>query len=296
MAESRIVVAAGPAERLDRWLRRALPGVSRRLAAQLIAEGTVRVDGHRARKGAVVAPGARVELPSVLALAPNPACHLAILHEDASLVAVDKSGGMPSHPNDPRERDTAVNFLLARYPETGVLGGGLVHRLDTGTSGVLLAARSAGAWEAARSAFRNRLVEKHYLAIVAGRAPAETTVQLALAHDPSDRRRMVGARAGLRAWPAESRITRLAGDDDTSLVAVVMRTGVTHQIRVHLASLGHPVVGDRLYGGPPSPLAAGRHALHASAIILPATPQRPPLTVRSPFPSDLRAVWPDGVD
>jgi 23S rRNA pseudouridine1911/1915/1917 synthase len=295
MADSRIVVADGPAERLDRWLRRALPGVSRRLAAQLIADGTVRLDGRRARKGSLVVPGARVELPEALGLAPNPALDLEVLHEDASLVAVDKPGGMPSHPNDPRERDTAANFLLARYPETADLGGGLVHRLDTGTSGVLLAARSRAAWEATRRAFRERRVEKHYTAIVAGRAPAEATVQLALAHDPSDRRRMVGARAGLRAWPAESRITRIAERGDASVVAVVMRTGVTHQIRAHLASLGHPVLGDRLYGGPASPLAPGRHALHARALIVPATAASPALEIRSPFPSDLRQLAPDVV-
>jgi 23S rRNA pseudouridine1911/1915/1917 synthase len=292
MAESRIVIADGPAERLDRWLRRALPGVSRRLAAQLIADGTVRVDGRRARKGSLVGPGARVELPSPLALAPNPDCRVEVLHEDAALVAVDKPGGMPSHPNDPRERDTVVNFLLARYPETAELGGGLVHRLDTGTSGVLLAARSRDAWEATRSAFRERRVHKHYTAIVAGRAPAEATVRLALAHDPADRRRMIGARPGLRTWPAESHVTRIAEHGETSVVTVVMRTGVTHQIRVHLASLGHPVLGDALYGGPSAPLAPGRHALHASVLIVPDAEGGPGLTIRSPLPSDLQRLVP----
>jgi 23S rRNA pseudouridine1911/1915/1917 synthase len=289
MADRELVV--DEAERLDRWLRRAVPGLSRRLAHRLIADGAVRVDGRRARKGTRLGPGARVLLPDLSALVADHALILPVVHEDASLVAVDKPGGMPSHPLDPREGGTVVAFLLARYPETAALAGGLVHRLDTGTSGLLLAARSSAAWAALRAAFRARAVEKRYLALVAGRA-GDATVDVPLAHDPRDPRRMIAARPGLRAWPAESRITRIASDGETSLVAVVMRTGVTHQIRVHLAELGHPVLGDRLYGGPPAGLPPRRHALHATGLVLPAMDGRPALAVESPLPGDLVALAP----
>jgi 23S rRNA pseudouridine1911/1915/1917 synthase len=285
--DERDVVVEGAAERFDRWLRRALPGLSRRLIHTLIAEGSVRVDGRRATKGFVVQPGVHVTVPAQLTLTPNPSLGLSVLYEDAFLIAIDKPGGLPSHPLDPRERDTVANFVLARYPETAPLGGGLTHRLDTGTSGVLLAARTLEHWHAVRAAFRDHVVAKRYLALVPGTVPAETTVDLPLSHDPRDRRRMVPARPGLRAWPAVSVVRRVASGGATSLVSIVMHTGVTHQIRVHLASLGHPVVGDALYGGPPADLPSGRHALHGADLTLPALGGCGPVTIQSPLAADL---------
>jgi 23S rRNA pseudouridine1911/1915/1917 synthase len=285
--DERDVVVEGAAERFDRWLRRALPGLSRRLIHTLIAEGSVRVDGRRATKGFVVQPGARVTVPAQLTLAPNAALALTVLYEDALLIAVDKPGGLPSHPLDPRERDTVANFILARYPETAILGGGLIHRLDTGTSGVLLAARTPEGWHTVRAAFRDHVVAKRYLALVPGTVPAETTIDLSLSHDPGDRRRMVPARPGLRAWPAVSVVRHVSSGGSTSLVSIVMQTGVMHQIRAHLASLGHPVLGDALYGGPAADLPPGRHALHAADLTLPALAGCGPVTIQSPLAADL---------
>jgi len=290
--DERSIVATGASERLDHWLRRELPGLSRRVLHVLIADGSVRVDGRRARKGDLVQAGMRVTLPGLGVLAPNPALPLTVLYEDSALVAIDKPGGMPSHPLDPRERDTIANALLARYPETESLAGGLAHRLDTGTSGVLLAARSAAVWTDLRAAFRSKTVTKRYLAITSGVAPEAADVDLALSHHPSDRRRMVPARPGVRSWPARSAIRRMASDGTASLVAITMRTGVTHQIRVHLAHLGHPVLGDALYGGAPCPLPPGRHALHAAALELPAIGVLPPLTIESPLAADLQPLLP----
>lgn len=292
--DPRRLVAAGPDERLDRWLRRALPGLSRRVLHALIADGSVRIDGRRAGKGSVVRAGATVTLPEPddVLLAASPELPLSVLAETAAYVAVDKPGGMPSHPLDPRERGTVANALLARYPETATLGGGLAHRLDTGTSGVLLAARSLEAWSLLRSAFRARTVEKRYLALVAGMAPRAARVEVPLAHDPADRGRMIAARPGLRAWPAETTVERLAAGRGVSLVAVAMRTGVTHQIRAHLAHLGHPVLGDARYGGPDAGLGPRRHALHATAVTVPALAAEPPLRVESPLPGDLVALLP----
>jgi 23S rRNA pseudouridine1911/1915/1917 synthase len=288
----REVVASGPSERLDRWLRRELPGLSRRVVHALIDDGSVRLDGRRATKGTVVQAGTRVTLPVAVALAANPALPLTILYEDPWLVAVDKPPGLPSHPLDPRERDTIANALLARFPETAALAGGLAHRLDTGTSGVLLAARSAATWAGLRAAFRARTIGKRYLALVAGTAPPQVTVDLPLSHDPADRRRMIAARPGLRSWPARTTVRRLASDATTSLVAVDMASGVTHQIRVHLAHVGHPVLGDALYGGPSAALTPGRHALHAAELVLPSLDGRAPLTIRSPLAADLERLAP----
>lgn len=288
----REVVASGPSERLDRWLRRELPGLSRRVVHALIDDGSVRLDGRPAAKGTVVQAGTRVTLPAAVALAANPALPLTILYEDPWLVAVDKPPGLPSHPLDPRERDTIANALLARFPETAALAGGLAHRLDTGTSGVLLAARSAATWAVLRAAFRARAIGKRYLALVAGTAPPQVTVDLPLSHDPADRRRMIAARPGLRSWPARTTVRRLASDATTSLVAVDMASGVTHQIRVHLAHVGHPVLGDALYGGPSAALAPGRHALHAAELVLPSLDGRAPLIIRSALAPDLERLAP----
>jgi len=290
--EERDVVASGPSERLDRWLRRELPGLSRRLVRALIDDGSVRLEGRRVGKGALVHAGMRVTLPMSVALAPNPAMPLTILYEDPWLVAVDKPGGLPSHPLDPREHATVANALLARFPETAALAGGLTHRLDAGTSGVLLAARSAETWATMRAAFHARAVGKRYLALVAGIAPRDATVDLPLSHAPADRRRMIVARPGLRSWAAVSTIHRLATDGVTSLVSIAMETGVTHQIRVHLAHLGHPILGDALYGNPTGALAPGRHALHATELALPALDGRAPLTIRSPLAPDLERLAP----
>src|SRR5262249_6288225 len=145
-----------------------------------------------------------------------------------------------------------------------------VHRLDTGTSGVLLAARDAATFGALREALAAGRVEKHYLAVVAGAASAldGRCADVALAHDPRDRPRMIPSRPGLRAWRAGTAFRVLMAARGRSLVEATIRTGVTHQVRVHLAHLGHPVLGDVLYGDAVADLPHGRHALHAASIAL----------------------------
>lgn len=284
--------AGGP--RLDAFLAAALAGLSRRLVRRVIAEGAVRVNGRRAAKGLRLRPGDRVTLPDLPdALAPEPALALPVLHEDAALAVIDKPGGMPAHALDPRRRGTAAAFVLARWPETADIGDalapGLIHRLDGGTSGVLVVARTAESFAALRAALAARRIEKRYLAVVAGRAE-DARVDTPLAHDSRDRRRMAAAEPGDRSWPAETEIRVVERGHERSLVAVTMRTGVTHQIRVHLALTGHPVVGDALYGGPPAALPEGRHALHASGITLPHPTDGRLMDVESPLPEDLGAL------
>ena len=296
MAALTLSVGAG-AVRLDTFLRGALPAMSRRLVRRLIAEGAVCVNGRPAAKGVRVAPGDRVTLPDLPAtITPEPGLALAVLHEDDALVALDKPGGMPGHALDPRQRGTAAAFLLARYPEMADVGDplapGLVHRLDSGTSGLLVAARTRAAHCALRAALRARAVEKRYLAWVAGDASAldGARVALPLAHDPRDRRRMLPATAGVRAWPAETRLAIVAAGRERSLVEATILTGVTHQVRVHLAARGHPVLGDVLYGGAPAGLPRGRHALHAAGLTLPHPTDGRPLSLSALLPADLAAL------
>lgn len=288
---------AAPAVRLDVFVRAALPGWSRRLVHRLLAEGTVRVNGRVAAKGEPIRPGDRIELPDLPhGIAAEPTMALRVLYEDARLIAVDKRGGIPSHPIDPRERGTAAGFLVTRWPEMVQVGDplapGLVHRLDTGTSGVLVAARTAAAWTSTRAAFRARRVEKRYLAVVHGR-PDELDrrhVDIPLSHDPSNRRRMIPARPGLRAWPAETDLRVVRVFRGRALVEATIRTGVTHQVRAHLAHLGHPVIGDVVYGGAPGELPARRHALHATTVTIPSSPSGRALTITSEFPAELAAL------
>jgi len=287
----RVLTAQSPV-RLDAFVHEALPGLSRRLARLVIAEGAVRVNGQRAPKGTVLRPGDQVTLPDEPHLVPEPDLAIPVVFEDAALVAVDKPAGMPGHVLDPRVRGSVAGFLLARYPETACLdeplAAGLVHRLDTGTSGLLLAARTPRAHAALRAAFRSHLVEKTYLAVVEGEPPGVHRISAPLAHDPRDRRRMVPAAAGARAWPAETRVEVVRAASRRSLVRAVTRTGVTHQVRAHLALLGYPLVGDPLYGRPLAGFA--RHALHAAGIDLPHPDNGRPVSLVSRLPPELETL------
>jgi 23S rRNA pseudouridine1911/1915/1917 synthase len=294
---SRVTLTVGdvpPARRLDAFVHATMPALSRRLVHRLIADGDVRVNGRRVPKGERLRPGDAVTLPALPgSIAPEPELALPVAYEDDWLVAVEKPGGMPGHALDPRQRGTAAAFLLARNPEMATVGDplapGLVHRLDTGTSGLLLAARTAAAHAAARAALRARAVEKRYLAVVEGVAHAldGRLVRLPLAHDPRDRRRMAPVTGAARAWPAESALAVVRGTGERTLLEVTIRTGVTHQVRVHLARLGHPVVGDVLYGARPAELPRGRHALHACRLTLTHPASGRPLVIVSALPAEL---------
>lgn len=288
------VLTVSAAGRLDAFVLGAGLPLSRRIVHRLIADGDVRLNGRRAAKGARVAPGDEVSVPWLTALAPEPALPVRIAHVDDEVVALDKPGGMPSHALDPRETGTAAAFLVAHFPETASVGepfaAGLAHRLDTGTSGLLLAARTADVFARLRDAFTARRVTKRYLAVVTGRLDAPADVAHPLAHDSTDRRRMRVARADEPSWPAHTHVEPLARDGAHLLVAATIRTGVTHQVRVHLASLGLPVVGDHLYGSTGTALPVGRHALHASALGIEAGVLSEPLALASDLPDDLRAL------
>lgn len=282
--------------RLDSFLRRQLPHLSRRAVRELIASGKVLVDGRPAPKGVRLTGGERIDVPSRIAhsqhLAPNPDLAVPILYEDPYLVAVDKPSGISSVALRPYERFTVANFLLARYPEMGDLSplgleAGLVHRLDRNTSGVLLAARTRFVRDFLAAEFGHGRVSKGYWALVHGRVPRGGVVDLPLQHDPADRRKIRIAPTGSAGRVARTRYDPLQWFGDAyTLLWVEITTGVMHQIRAHLASIGHPILGDALYGG--QPLSLRRHFLHAARISFTHPHLLSPLTVEAPLPTELR--------
>jgi 23S rRNA pseudouridine1911/1915/1917 synthase len=297
------VVLQGEEERLDRFLVRHLPDCSRRQARLAIGAGGVLVNGRRGRKGYTVRPGdvVRADL-SILDGEPTaqPELQVSTLYVDEAVVAVDKPAGMPSIALRADDRDTLANYLLGHYPELRALGGspfeaGLVHRLDTPTSGVLVAARTVAAWDDLRAQFRARRVQKLYLAVVAGNVTTRGIVATAIAHRPRRPREMAvcvdPAHAQvLRARPALTRYRPLRRFDNATLLAVRIPTGVRHQIRVHLASIGHPIVGDQLYADTASARAADRLLLHAVRLGISHPTTRRRLIIRCPLPGDFQAA------
>ncbi len=223
---------------------------------------------------------------------------LRIVHADGQVVVADKPAGMPSHPLKPGETGTAANALVGRFPELASVGpapreGGLVHRLDTDTSGLLLAARTDAAHALLRAQFAARTVEKGYLALVAGELHAGGEIDVPLAHDPHDARKVRAASdpewaEAHEARPASTRFTPALRRAGFTLVDVEIATGVLHQIRAHLAFIGHPLAGDALYGGPELP-GLSRHFLHAARLAF-AHPDGSRPRFDSPLPEDLASV------
>jgi 23S rRNA pseudouridine1911/1915/1917 synthase len=283
--------------RLDVFLARHIPHWSRRTAQRAIATERVRINGRRARKGQLIRSGDIVHVADDLldppTLQPNPDLALTVLYEDAAVIAIDKPAGMPSHALRTTETATVANFLLARYPELATVGKsrlepGIIHRLDTDTSGSLLVGRTAQAYDALRKQFAAQQVTKEYLALVHGAVTIAGRVDTAMIHDPGDRRRM-RVRSATDSGRIRAALTyyrpleRLRG---ATLLSVQIVTGVMHQIRVHLASIGYPIIGDRLYGRPTAVLRAPRQLLHASrlAFVHPLTPK--PISITSVPPRD----------
>ncbi len=284
-------------KRLDAFLSARLPHLSRRRVVRLIEEGAVRIDGHLAHKGSRLRSGQSVqvlaELVAVTRLQPNPDLPVIVLYEDPHFVAVSKPSGLPSHALHPAERRSVANFLLARYPEmqalpAGNLEAGLVHRLDRETSGVLVAARDLPSYQFLCSEFRNRRVRKGYWALVHGTVLKPATVRLGLEHDPLDRRKVRPSRGRESGREAVTHYWPIENFREYTLLRVEIETGVMHQIRAHLAHLGHPVVGDSLYYQDLHGL--GRHFLHAAEVVVRHPANRLPLTISAPMPPEFE-TW-----
>ena len=306
-ARTLAVDEAGAGERLDRWLARVMPETSRARLQAVIAAGGVLVEGRAARPSLRLKAGQSV---SVRLPAPRPADPLAedipitVVHEDRHLLVVDKPAGLVVHPGAGRASGTLVNALLHRVRDLSGVGGvlrpGIVHRLDRGTSGLLVVAKDDATHLALSRQFSGRTVEKEYLAVVLGvpRA-AEGTIDVPIGRDPIHRQRM-SVRAP-RGRAARSTYRVVEALDGAALLRVRIATGRTHQIRVHLAALGHPVAGDATYGGRRSPAsrrpearaaleALARPALHAARLAFthPSSGER--LSFESPLPADLQEL------
>jgi 23S rRNA pseudouridine1911/1915/1917 synthase len=271
------IVSAGEADlRLEHFVRRRVAGISRGSVQRLLERRLVLVDGRGALKGlrlrpgqqVVVAAAARSERPL-----PQPDLDLDVLVVRPELVAIDKPAGRACHPLVPGETDTVANALVARFPECAAASpflreAGLVHRLDWSTSGVLLAARDPQSYGRLRGQFSGGQVIKHYLAIVVGEARAGR-VEASLRTVPGDPRRMEVAPAErqVEGQRAETEFEPLQHSAGYTLLHLRCRTGRRHQVRVHMAHLGHPLLNDRVYGGPSFPGTPGAF-LHASRVVL----------------------------
>jgi 23S rRNA pseudouridine1911/1915/1917 synthase len=272
-------------------LARRLVVASKREIVELITHHQVHVNGRWGKKGLRVRSGDTVTAPVVASLQPNHALPITVIHVDDGLIVVDKPAGIASVARRHTDMATVANFLLAHFPETATaspspLEAGLAHRLDTATSGLLLAARTPAMYAALRAQFHSHLPKKDYCALVVGELCTGGTCSAPLAPAGKGRQRMrvdygnSGQAASTAYFPLEV----LPG---STLVQVSIATGVRHQIRAHLATLGYPLVGDTLYGDAKQTV---RLCLHATALTFQHPLTQHPLHVTSPLPADFLAV------
>jgi 23S rRNA pseudouridine1911/1915/1917 synthase len=288
------VASPDAGQRLDNWLNARLPDTSRSRIQDWIKRGHVRVNGAGSRPSYTLRGGETIDVqpvePVPLHAAPEE-IPLVTLYEDADLVAIDKPAGMVVHAGAGVHSGTLVNALLHRFAELSGVGGamrpGIVHRLDRFTSGVLLVAKNDAAHRRLAEQFSGRQVSKTYLALVEGEVKAESgRVSRPIARDPAHRTRMTARlAAGRAAWSEYRVLRRFSG---FTLLEVRIGTGRTHQIRVHLASIKHPVVGDTLYGAAAQP-DLGRFFLHAHRIEFRQPTTGEAIIVVSPLAPELEA-------
>lgn len=307
-----LLIDAGKAgSRLDRFLADAFPASRRSLVVEAISRGDVAVNGRPAAKSARLRAGDRVAVGQLLervdiAVRPNFNVAVEIVHDDPELLALNKPAGTPVHPLHHAEDDTLANGLIARFPKLRRIGEdplfpSLLHRLDTDTSGVVLAARTQRAYAALRAQFSAREVTKVYQALVHGRLKEPVTLVNRLIHDPRRRGRMLVvddrdhvARSETR-YAAVTQVAVVSATPTLSLVTATIATGVTHQIRCQLAHAGFPIVGDKVYGrGGDESLLPSRHFLHAHTITFCHPESGGPTTIEAPLPDELDAVLVEG--
>jgi 23S rRNA pseudouridine1911/1915/1917 synthase len=301
--------------RLDRFLSRTPGGFSRQHYARVVRDGLVLINGRPAKPSSPVHPGDRINLDDLaLSLRPDSTpvpdqtlaepIPLEVVHQDRHLLVINKPAGMCVHPGAGRTGGTLVNALLHHFPGIAGVGTvgrpGIVHRLDKDTSGLLLVALDPETHRALSLLFRSRKITKEYRALVWGTpTPEAGTVETLIGRSPADRKRMsvLGTRG--RQAVTDYRVLKRAGG--FTLLGVRLHTGRTHQIRVHLSHLGHPVVGDPLYGGKrwknilhpelrATLRAFTRQALHAHRLAFQHPAHGLPVEYSSPLPQDMEEL------
>ena len=293
-----------PGERLDKALTAAMPDLSRMQWQRLIKEGRVLVDGRSTRPSQRLRGDEQVvaDIPEAVEsdLLPE-AIPLDIRYEDSDILIVNKPAGMVVHPGTGHESGTLVNALLAHCTDLSGIGNtkrpGIVHRLDKDTSGLLVVAKNDMAQYALQGQFKKRTVGKKYLALVHGQIqPATALIDAPIGRDPRQRKKMSVIAPGSpratssRARSAQTQYRSLAVYDDYSLLECSLYTGRTHQIRVHLAYIDYPIVGDTVYGRRKQPLPLKRHFLHAAELTIKRPSDQKELAITAELPPELKAV------
>jgi 23S rRNA pseudouridine1911/1915/1917 synthase len=292
--------------RLDAFLAAVLSDRSRSQVQKLIKDGHVSGPGKGLRASTPVRTGQMFDVDLPAPIAPKAVAEdlpLTILYEDSDVVVIDKPAGMVVHPAAGHSSGTVVNALLFHVDDLSGVGGelrpGIVHRLDRGTSGVMIAAKNDVAHQELARQFHDREVEKEYLALVWGLVQQGRRIDAAIGRDPADRQKM--STRARRARSAVTRVTRAEHLRSVSLLQVAIATGRTHQIRVHLSAIGHPIVGDPTYGGVHRRVAndvravqrLARPFLHAARLAFTHPTEQRRMEFISPLPADLQSVLDD---
>jgi 23S rRNA pseudouridine1911/1915/1917 synthase len=296
------VPAALDGQRLDRVVAM-VTGLARAAVADLVASGAVRVDGAVVTKpGRKVVEGEVVEADvadadTAVACAPDASVDVTVVHVDDDVIVVDKPAGLVVHPGAGNRTGTVIQGLLARYPELAAVGDparpGVVHRLDRGTSGLLVVARSPRAYTSLVTQLAERRASRRYTALVWGHLDATAgLIDAPIGRAQRDRTKMAVSASGRDARTRYEVVREYTDPVDVTLLECALETGRTHQIRVHLNAIGHPVVGDDRYRGARKglPVTLARHFLHARELAFdhPATGER--VTFESPLPPELTGL------
>ncbi len=286
-------------ERLDRVVAM-VTGQSRSAVRSLVEAGAVRVDGVvrtgpavRVRAGTVIEVGVPEAAPA--GVEADPGVAVPVLYADDHVIVVDKPAGLVVHPGAGQSQGTLVHGILARFPEVAAVGDparpGIVHRLDRGTSGLLVLARSGQAYDGLVDQLAARRVTREYLALVWGHPAAPVgMVDAPIGRSAREPTRMTVSTRGREARTRYEVVAAHHEPEATALVRCHLETGRTHQIRVHLAAIGHPVVGDERYGGARSALALDRPFLHAARLAFAHPASGEEMVFDSPVPPDLSTV------
>lgn len=297
--------------RLDRFIQLRIPRLSRTRAQEVVKACGYRADGTRRRPSERVRAGEVVLLVRPPFEEPNVPCHFGVLYEDDAIIAIDKPSGLPVHPSATYHKNTLTYLLRQEY---GDKPPQIAHRLDRETSGVIVCGRHHEAERKVKWAFETRQVRKQYLAIVRGEmSDDEGRISLRLDRASEGLHILMEVRDAPEGHPAVTRYKVLARRPDSTLVSLFPESGRQHQLRVHLAAIGFPIVGDKLYGpegvqpfmdyietGMTEELAARlgheRQALHAYSLTFEHPIEERPMTLTSPMPDDLLRLWGSELD